>query len=59
MKTKKAVGRPKQPPSDKEKRMVYVSPEVKAFYLFYGDGNFSKGLEVVKKEFERLSIISI
>lgn len=55
MKTKKTVGRPKQPPSDKEKRMVYVSPEVKAFYLFHGDGNFSRGLEIVK---QRLKVLS-
>jgi len=50
MKSKKPVGRPRQTPSEKEKRMVYISPEVKAFYLFHGEGNFSKGLEVIQKK---------
>ena len=54
-KDKRPVGRPANPLKNKFNRMVYVSDEVREFYVLSGGGSFSKGVEVIFKKLTALN----
>ncbi len=44
---KKKVGRPALLVKTKKSRMVYISDEAHEFFTTHGEGNFSKGVQVI------------
>lgn len=51
---KKKVGRPRKENKEKKIRVIYISDADHQFYTAHGNGNFSKGVQVVKEILSKL-----